>query len=507
MFRVNSISIGLVSILSLLMFAPFVLNSSIAETNTSTTIEFDQENGIHFLDGINVSGSSTVPLTSVEISLWNVTTNEQYELLNSSSSLLSVTPYESELGTTYWIWSHEFEHTSESCTCLVRISLLEQTDLLSFGLTIYLGTTNHRPVLMYESISDQLSQIILTTVDTTLQYEVLLPPNLLPLDPIPAQQDVLTSLSVCPAPFGVCMDDYTPVTVAHEIEDSKLVITMETLSINLPDGLYLIDFYVQTMSLKESNSLTQYFVIDRNPPNVTLSSISEIQESETITVDLDVDDGYEGSVYTITWTIIDPDGELRAVTSLEVLADNRLSFIADEQGVYQIIGLIRDNGGNFVNVQHNVSVVNVEPELDLRFDGFKISNNQTITVKSSDEWCFSANLTTDTINDIDTLEYNWFVDGKSLLSGRSYLLSSDIQSDQWDKITLVLTDNNGASSSISFTVEEQETQVDSPLQSITIWSAILLLLILSFIIVIRRKVLSTKESDFVRWSDAKVSDD
>ncbi len=507
MFRVNSISIGLVSILSLLMFAPFVLNSSSAETNTPPTIEFDQENGIHFLDGINVSGSSTVPLTSVEISLWNVTTNEQYELLNSSSSLLSVTPYESELGTTYWIWSHEFEHTSESCTCLVRISLLEQTDLLSFGLTIYLGTTNHRPVLMYESISDQLSQIILTTVDTTLQYEVLLPPNLLPLDPIPAQQDVLTSLSVCPAPFGVCTDDYTPVTVAHEIEDSKLVITMETLLINLPDGLYLIDFYVQTMSLKESNSLTQYFVIDRNPPNVTLSSISEIQESETITVDLDVDDGYEGSVYTITWTIIDPDGELRAVTSLEVLADNRLSFIADEQGVYQIIGLIRDNGGNFVNVQHNVSVVNVEPELDLRFDGFKISNNQTITVKSSDEWCFSANLTTDTINDIDTLEYNWFVDGKSLLSGRSYLLSSDIQSDQWEKITLVLTDNNGASSSISFTVEEQETQVDSPLQSITIWSAILLLLILSFIIVIRRKVLSTKESDFVRWSDAKVSDD
>ena len=507
MFRVNSISIGLVSILSLLMFAPFVLNSSSAETNTSPTIEFDQENGIHFLDGINVSGSSTVPLTSVEISLWNVTTNEQYELLNSSSSLLSVTPYESELGTTYWIWSHEFEHTSESCTCLVRISLLEQTDLLSFGLTIYLGTTNHRPVLMYESISDQLSQIILTTVDTTLQYEVLLPPNLLPLDPIPAQQDVLTSLSVCPAPFGVCTDDYTPVTVAHEIEDTKLVITMETLSINLPDGLYLIDFYVQTMSLKESNSLTQYFVIDRNPPNVTLSSISEIQESETITVDLDVDDGYEGSVYTITWTIIDPDGELRAVTSLEVLADNRLSFTADEQGVYQIIGLIRDNGGNFVNVQHNVSVVNVEPELDLRFDGFKISNNQTITVKSTDEWCFSANLTTDTINDIDTLEYNWFVDGKSLLSGRSYLLSSDIQSDQWEKITLVLTDNNGASSSISFTVEEQETQVDSPLQSITIWSAILLLLILSFIIVIRRKVLSTKESDFVRWSDAKVSDD
>lgn len=507
MFRANSISVGLVGILSMLMFAPFVLNSSSAETNASPSIDFDQDNGIHFHDVINVSGSSTVPLISVEISLWNVTADVQYELLNSSSSLLSVTPYESELGVTYWVWNHEFNHTSESCTCLVRISLLEQTDLDSFGLTVYLGTTNHRPVLMYESVSDQMSQIILTTIDTTLQYDVLLPPAVLSSGTISGDQDILTSLSVCPAPFGVCTDNYTSVPVVHELEDGNLVITMETVSINLPDGLYLIDFYVQTMNLKRSNSLTQYFVVDRYSPNVTLSSISEVQESETITVDLDVDDGYQGSVYTITWTIIEPDGELRAVSSSEILADNRLSFTVDEQGVYQIIGLIRDMGGNFVNVQHNVSVVNVEPELDLRFDGFKISNNQTITVKSSDEWCFSANLTTDTINDIDSLEYNWFVDGKSLLSGRSYLLSSDIQADEWEQITLLLTDNNGASTSISFTVEEQEVQVDSPLQSITIWTSILLLLILSFIILIRRKVLATKESDFVRWSDAKVSED
>lgn len=507
MFRVNSISIGLVSILSMLIFSPFVLNSSSEDTIASPTLEFHQENGIHFLDLINVSGSSTVPLTSVEVTLWNVTANTQYELLNSSSSLLSVTPYESEFGTTYWEWNHEFQHVSESCTCLVRISLLEQTDLESFGLTVYLGMTNHRPVLMYESKSDQLSQIILTSIDTTLQYEVLLPPNLISLESISPEQEVLASLSVCPAPFGVCVDNYAPITVAHTLEDGDIIITMETLSIHLPDGLYLIDFYVQTMNLKQSNSLSQYFVVDRNSPNVTLSAISEMQESETITVDIDVDDGYEGSVYTVTWTIIEPDGERRAVTSTEVMNDNRLSFTAGEQGVYQIIGLVRDIGGNFVNVQHNVTVLNVEPELDLRFDGFKISNNQTINVKSSQEWCFTANLTTDTVNDIETLEYNWFVDGKSLLSGRSYLLSSDIQADEWKQITLVLTDNNGASTSISFMVEEQETSVESSFQSITLWSIILLLFIVSLMMVVRKKVRTSKESDFVRWSDTKVSDD
>ena len=94
----------------MLMFAPFVLNSSSAETNASPSIDFDQDNGIHFHDVINVSGSSTVPLISVEISLWNVTADVQYELLNSSSSLLSVTPYESELGVTYWVWNLSLIH-------------------------------------------------------------------------------------------------------------------------------------------------------------------------------------------------------------------------------------------------------------------------------------------------------------------------------------------------------------------------------------------------------------
>jgi ABC-type dipeptide/oligopeptide/nickel transport system permease component len=93
------------------------------------------------------------------------------------------------------------------------------------------------------------------------------------------------------------------------------------------------------------------------------------------------------------------------------------------------------------------------------------------------------------------------------LSGRSYLLSSDIKTDDWDEITLTLTDNNGASSSITFTVEEQESQVDSSLRTITIWTVLFLVLILSTIVFIRKKVISPQESDFVRWSDKKSFDD
>ena len=100
MFRGNSTSIGLVSILSMLFLAPIVLDSSSAELGTNSTLEFDQDDGFHYSNVINISGSSSVPLNSVEITLWNVTAHDQYELLNSSSSLLSVTPFETDSGLT-----------------------------------------------------------------------------------------------------------------------------------------------------------------------------------------------------------------------------------------------------------------------------------------------------------------------------------------------------------------------------------------------------------------------
>ena len=73
MFRGNSVSICLVSILSMLIIAPVTLNSTNAELPVETILEFDQEDGIHLTHYVNVSGSSSVPLNSVEISLWNVT--------------------------------------------------------------------------------------------------------------------------------------------------------------------------------------------------------------------------------------------------------------------------------------------------------------------------------------------------------------------------------------------------------------------------------------------------
>ena len=121
--------------------------STATATNTSTEpeISFDQADGIHTVSILNLSGDSTVSLTSVEITVWNISQPYQWSLITSSPYLDRVIPYtESSTDLTMWSWEHSFNMESIDCTCYIEISLLEQTDLISFGLIVYSGDEHHR---------------------------------------------------------------------------------------------------------------------------------------------------------------------------------------------------------------------------------------------------------------------------------------------------------------------------------------------------------------------------
>ena len=113
-------------------------------------IHFDQEDGFHVTSILNLSGDSNVPLTSVEIAVWNISQPDQWTLLDSSPYLDAVVPYtDSGTDTTRWAWEHSFDLDSIDCTCFIEISLMERTDLISFGLIAYIGDGYHRPVLKH----------------------------------------------------------------------------------------------------------------------------------------------------------------------------------------------------------------------------------------------------------------------------------------------------------------------------------------------------------------------
>ncbi|MEC7261927.1 MAG: hypothetical protein VXV71_05800, partial [Candidatus Thermoplasmatota archaeon] len=229
----------------------------------------------------------------------------------------------------------------------------------------------------------------------------------------------------------------------------------------------------------------------------------EVIESVLILVDIDVDDGYEGSAYTITWSITEPDGTPRAVLESEILEDNRLVFEPTKAGEYRVNALVRDIGGHLVTVNHNVSVRNVDPIIEIRFDGFLVENGSTVTIPSSGNWTFSANTSFDTPNDQDTLEYTWFVDGKTLLSGKSFLTSNDLQQTNYREIRVQVTDDDGQSSELYFQVAQQ-VELDSDSNSGSILaSTVSLLFIFSIaaLVYMRQRKQSESNTGFAKWTE------
>ena len=476
-------------------------------TNTATEpeISFDQVDGMHAASSLNLSGDSTVPLTSVEITVWNISQPDQWDLIASSPYLDRVVPYtDSVTELTRWSWEHAFSLDSLDCTCYIEISLLEQTDLISFGLIAYIGEEHHRPVLKHAldtSSSQMYSTKIFNDNSLDLSFSFLLPP--FQIESFDENEQILSNVRICPAPFGICSESYTSLHSTDVTFDKILSIEVDADAQSIQDGYYLLQVQIQDLYLTLSNNITQFVVVDQSKPVVNLSAIDEVVESQPILVDIDVDDGYEGSAYTITWSITEPDGTPRAVLESEILEDNRLHFEPTKAGEYRVNALVRDIGGHLVTVNHNVSVRNVVPMIEIRFDGFLVENDSTVTIPSSGDWTFSANETMDTSNDQDTLEYTWFVDGKTLFSGKSFLASEDLQQTNYREIRVQVTDDDGQSSELFFQVVQQE-DLDSESNSGSILASTVSLLFvfsIALLVYIRQRNQSESNTGFAKWTE------
>ncbi|MGA0330949.1 MAG: hypothetical protein ACO3MI_01125 [Candidatus Poseidoniaceae archaeon] len=473
------------------------------EIETTPMISFDQVDGIHTDSVLNLSGNSSVPLTSIEIVLWNISNPDQWDLITSNPFLDTVVPYtDIETDSTMWAWEHSFDTIAFDCTCYVEISLLDQTDLVSFGIVIYVGDERHRPVLQHAPESENFhSAQIFNDRIIDLSYDYLLPPSQSESTSIAGT--ILTNVRICPAPYGICVDNYESILASNTSFSSTFELEIDANMESLLDGFYILQVQIQDVYLALSNNITQYIVLDQTKPNVHLSAVNQVNEAQSIVVDINVDDGYVGSSYSITWSITEPDGNPRAVLNSEILNDSRLEFEPTKAGDYRVNALVRDLGGHLIIVYHNVTVDNLPPTAQVRFDGFLVQDGSTITVPSSGDWIFSANTSSDTSNDQNTLDFYWFVDGKTLLSGKSYLSSSDIQSSNYKQIRVQVVDNDGEVDELAFDVVQQgeETQDNSSNSILASTVSLLFILAVGIVVYLRQRKQSDSTTGFVKWTE------
>ena len=493
-------------LLVLCLLLTLVIPNSSASSNTDEVqiVLFEQEDGLHVQSMLNLSGDSTVALSSIEIELWNISSPDQWTPMFSSPYLDSVVPYSlPESGMTMWSWNHSFNLTDIDCTCYVEISLLEQTDLTSFGLVVYAGQDNHRPVLRPSS-SGETDPLTTTEIFSEgiidISFEYVLPPS--PEFVVEHNHEILPEVRYCSAPYGICVEDFSTITTTYSI-DNELNLLIDVDGNQLADGFYLLQIQIQDSFLALSNNVTQYIILDQTKPLVELSAIEQIVESELVVVDVNASDGYIGSRFVITWTIIEPGNSPRSVSDSEILQDNRLEFEVKKSGTYTVRALVRDLGGNLVTVEHNVSVTNQQPTAVVRYDGFQVLNDSIVTVPNDGNWVFSANDSSDTTHDQETLEYYWYVDGKSLLSGKSYLESSDVDDVAYRTIYVEVVDDDGSMDIIRFEVIQQQAESKESLADVPLYSVLTLfvVLVLGILYVLRSRNQSDGNSGFVKWTE------
>ena len=367
---------------------------------------------------------------------------------------------------------------------------------------VYLGDDRHRPVLQHapESANFHSAQIFNDQI-IDLTYDYLLPP--IQSEPTSFEGAILTNVRICPAPYGICVENYESILASNTSFTRTFDLEIDSNMESLSDGFYILQVQIQDVYLTLSNNITQFIVLDRTQPNVQLSAVNQVNEAQSIVVDINVDDGYVGSSYSITWSITEPDGNPRAVLSSEILNDSRLEFEPTKSGDYRVNALVRDLGGHLIIVYHNVTVVNLPPTAQVRFDGFLVQDGSTITVPSSQDWIFSANTSSDTSNDQSMLDFYWFVDGKTLLSGKSFLSSSDIQSSNYQQIRVQVVDDDGEFDEITFDVTQQreETQDNSSNSILASTVSILFILAVCIVVYLRQRKQSDSTTGFVKWTE------
>ncbi|DAC44218.1 MAG TPA: hypothetical protein D7H93_06565, partial [Candidatus Poseidoniales archaeon] len=72
---------------------------------------------------------------------------------------------------------------------------------------------------------------------------------------------------------------------------------------------------------------------------------------------------------------------------------------------------------------------------------------------TTESWQLNASKTSDTLNDQNGLLYRWYVDGDMVQTGGTIFQSSKINTSGTYELTLIVLDDDGANSTIAFTIE------------------------------------------------------
>jgi len=208
------------------------------------------------------------------------------------------------------------------------------------------------------------------------------------------------------------------------------------------------------------------------------------------------------------WIIEEPDGTISVPNENMMVSSAQLRFLPITNGEYIFTLIVTDNAGNKNQTSQSINVENVIPVSLISDSNNELINDTIFNYNRTDaeKLIFSADLSTDSTNDIADLQFGWYLDGVLYSSSNVTEINvADLGSST--ELELIVKDSDGASDNISITLNQMDYSNENSQKlknsNINFFNGLNLVLLTAFIcvlILLFVKKKSTEENPLPKWS-------
>jgi len=426
----------------------------------SDQLVFYQEQGLTANQTLSLNGTSNQALQEASWALVNITLFDQYEVITSGDYLSSVIPS----GEQRWSWTLVIDVEGIDCTCVLEVHPSPDPDQQPALLHTYLGESGHRPLLMPPSENTYL----LTQDVMDIGFDAL--------TPLGTVNGSVITAHVCEAPNDVCLVEATPFNLDARMEKEGFHVMFNATALDLPDGFWKFELEMEDLMLRPSNPVSFLLHLDRQAPVVSLSnsiasaetsdqpssmSNSVVEDTEVLFTAV-VSDGYAGESEVLTWSKVSPSGVQTAFDNTSYVSDASVFFVPTEAGEWTVSLLVRDSAGHLIRTTTSFLVVNADPVAVITLDGLTVSDGDQLTMPTGTGWSLNASQSMDTTQDQKMLLFKWYLGEELIQNGGSVLDPTTLTTTGEQTLRLVVTDDDGAQSELTFTMLIPAQSVDAP---------------------------------------------
>lgn len=473
----------------LLMVCWFPLASA-SHRPAPNEIVFTQDHGHTEVDRIELNGTSNFPLRDTSWSLVELGSSTQTVIL-TGPHLTSVIPLDDHR----FSWTLSINATGVSCVCYVALTPESGAGAgESFQLVVYIGdASDHLPVLFNDVPGELVTLPATNDADVTNGWV-----NVTYFSTIAGNgwEAAQVTAEVCEAPSQVCLEPPVPVPVSTSMRSTTIDVAVDLRGEGYNDGVWLLQFKVTDQVLRQSNTIGHLVVLDTMGPSLSLAAPVTVTERSTLHVLANVDDGYDGSLTTATWTLIHNNESVRNLNSSELIDQHHAVLNLSTSGHYELQVVVRDRAGFTTTSTHEFLVENIRPNAVLTLDGLELRPGQTVVVDMSLNWSIQASER----DDNEPVDFLWVIDNSTSVRGAQQLDAETLSSAGLHDVELIVFDDDGSSDRISVTINilsQPDEQHNS--MNVTLWTGVglLMALMVGFFALIQR---DSNPDELPKWS-------